>query len=211
MDRTPSYLQMLQGLLPSGQAWNREPDSNLTVTLSIMASEFSKIHSRADDLINEADPRSTSEMLEDWESVAGLPDTCTGAEDTIQERRHALTNKITSQGGQSRAYFLGIAENLGYDITIEEFRPFVCGLSECGLGQLSEGQFITTYGITDQEDIRFNWKVAVLGPRVTWFQCGASECGKDPLAKISFAADLECVFRQKAPAHTNLIFSYEGV
>lgn len=207
-DRIPAYLQMLQSLLPEGQAWNREKDSNTTALLTVFASELSKIHQRADDLIIESDPRSTLEALTDWEDEAGLPDTCTGATDTIQERRSALVNRITSEGGQSLGYFLDIAAALGYEITIEEFRPFVCGQSQFGLGQVTEGQVITTYGITDHVDIRFNLKVTVLGSRVTWFRCGVSELGKDHLAKISNAADLECVLRQRKPAHTNLIMAY---
>lgn len=207
-DRIPAYLQMLQSLLPEGQAWNRERDSNTTALLTVSASELSKIHQRADDLIIESDPRSTLEALTDWEDEAGLPDTCTGAEDTIQERRKSLVNRITSEGGQSLGYFVQIAESLGYEITIEEFRPFVCGQSQCGLGQMTEGQITTTYGITDQADIRLNWRVTVIGSRVTWFQCGVSELGKDPLAKITNAADLECVLRQIKPAHTNLIVAY---
>lgn len=208
IDRIPAYLQMLQSLLPEGQAWNRDKDSNTTSLLAVTASELSKLHQRTDDLVVESDPRSTLETLTDWEETAGLPDTCTGAEDTIQERRAALVNKITSQGGQSLGYFIQIAERLGYDVTVEEFRPFVCGQSQCGLGQMTEGQVITTYGITDQEDIRFNWRVTVLGSRVTWFRCGVSEVGKDPFAKINTAADLECVLRQMKPAHTNLIVAY---
>lgn len=207
-ERIPSYLEMLQSLLPVGQAWNRENDSNTTALLTIYASELSKVHQRLDDIVQESDPRSPLETLADWETVAGLPDTCTGAETTIQERRTALVNKITSQGGQSLGYFLSLCQDLGYEVTVEEFRPFVVGQSECGLGQVTEGQFIITYGITDQDDIRFNWRITVLDQRVTWFRAGVSELGKDPLARISAATDLECVLHRCMPAHTNLIMAY---
>ena len=199
---------MLQSLLPEGQAWNREKDSNTTKLLTVSATELSSIHDRADDLLREADPRSTREALVDWEEQVGLPDTCTGEEDTIQERLSALLNKLTLQGGQSLQYFSDIAESLGYQINITEYRPFECGKSECGLGQVTDGKYITVYGITNQEDIRLNWTVTVLGPRVTWFECGLSELGKAPFAKITQAADLECFLRRIMPAHTNLIFSY---
>lgn len=208
-DRVPSYLQMFQSLLPSGQAWNRDRNSNLTGLLKVASVEFSKIHGRADDLLNEAHPTTTLELLEEWETEYGLPDTCTGAEDTIQERLAALVNKVTSLGGQSLQYFLDVATRLGYAITIEEFRPLVCGEARCGLGQMTEGQIITSYGTTDQEDIRFNLKVAVIEDRVTWFRCGVSECG-DHLAEFANATDLECVLNQKKPAHINLIFAYVG-
>jgi uncharacterized protein YmfQ (DUF2313 family) len=245
--RDEAYLAMLQSLLPVGQAWTRAPEANLTKLLLAVAAELSKIHGRADDLINESDPRTTLEMLADWEITAGLPDTCTGGEDTIQERRAAVVQRITSTGGQSRSYFLSIAAVLGYmdvnpntlffddaenneytladggepsaaitdfiahPITIEEFRPFVVGQSQCAIGSVAEGNYLTTYGITDDATIRHNWRVNVSGPRVTWFTCGLSELGRDPLAKISRAADLECLLRRTKPAHTNLILSYLGV
>ena len=41
-------------------------------------------------LIDESDPRSTLEMLNDWERAFGLPDSCTDAADTLAERQNAL-------------------------------------------------------------------------------------------------------------------------
>jgi uncharacterized protein YmfQ (DUF2313 family) len=49
----------------------------------------------------------------------------------------------------------------------------------------------------------------VLEPRVTYFRCRASRCG-DQLGKIARAADLECRLQRIKPAHTELIFSYDG-
>lgn len=210
IDRIAAYFQMFQGLFPPGQAWLIEKGSKMAAIVSVMAAEFSKVHARSDDLLRESDPRTALETLPEWETDYGLPDTCTGSEDTIQERRNALLNKINAQGGQSLGYFLGMAAMLGYDIRIEEFRPMVCGMARCSLGNPAEGQIITRYGITDQTDIRFNWRVSVLEPRVTWFRAGVSRAGKDHLAEISYAADLECLFNNLNPAHANLIFSYSG-
>lgn len=208
-DKTQSYLMMFQSLLPSGQAWNRESGSSTTNLLTVMSSEFAKIHGRADDLLNEADPRTTIELLSDWESNLGLPDTCTGGFNTIQERRDAVVQKVTMTGGQSAQYFKDVAAAIGYEIEIAEFRPFVCGLSECALTENIQGNTTLIYGITDQEDIRFNWRVTVLGSRVTWFSCGVSELGKDHFAEIANASDLECLLNRIKPSHTNLIFSYD--
>lgn len=193
-----SYLHSLQALLPQGQAWTREPGADLTKVLDIIAAELAKVDGRIQKLHSEADPRTTIEMLTDWETTAGLPDTCTPAALTYQERIAALVDKITRLGGQSPAFYIGIAERLGYEVEIEEFEPFICGHSECG-DVLNGG-----------DNIRFQWSVRVLGPRLTEFYCGVSECG-DALGEFDQAADLECILRLLKPAHTNLILSYEGV
>lgn len=246
-DLQGGYKEMIHGLLPVGQAWERRADSVLSKIVEVAANEMAAVHGRSDILLAEADPRQTFEMLSDWERVAGLPDNCAGVDNTIQERRAALVQRLTSLGGQSRAYFYQIAEVLGYTqvqtlnlclddsetvsvsfddslnqncvvadfiltpLTIEEFRPFTCGLSECSLGQNADGVFLTSYAITDVVAFRDYWRVNVSGPRVTWFVCGLSECGRDPLAKISRAVDLECILNRLKPAHTDLIFAYEGI
>lgn len=198
MTTTAQYLALLQNLLPPGAAWPREDDADLTKILTAMADEFARIHCRALELFEEADPRTTLELLGDWERVLGLPDDCTAAADTIQERRSAVLQRLTSLGGQSVAYFIGVAEALGYDgVEIEEYRPFECGASECG------------DPLNGPSSVRHEWRVAVPDPRVTDFRCGESECG-DPLGDIDRADDLECLLTRLKPAHTDLIFSYEG-
>lgn len=207
-----AYTAQLRNLLPLGLAWPRQPDLKRDELLEAEAVELSRVDTRVADLLREADPRQALETLGDWERVAGLPDSCVVATSiTIQERRQRLVQKLTSTGGQSIGYFADIAENMGYPVEIKEFRPFVCGLSECGLvEEESPAGSTLVFGLTDLLTIRYYWAVEVLEPRVTWFRVSASELGKDPFAKIDIAADLECVINKLKPAHTNLVFSYEG-
>lgn len=199
MATTGQYLQLLQNTLPPGAAWPRGADANLTKLLTALADEFARIHNRAEGLFDEADPATTLELLPDWERVLGLPDDCSGAADTIQERRAAVLQRLTTIGGQSIAYFLGIAEDLGYaGTTIDEYRPFECGGAECG------------DPLNGAPSVRHEWRVNVPDPRITDFLCGESECG-DPLGDIDRADDLECLLTRLKPAHTTLIFAYEGV
>lgn len=192
-----AYLSQLQALLPQGAAWPRDPDATLTKVLSGLAGELARVDARGGDLVEEADPRTTFELLEEWERVAGLPDDCTGEAGTIQERRAALVDRLTATGGQSIAYFKTVAAALGYTIEVEEFRPFVCGLARCG-DPLNGGH-----------DVRHTWRTAVPGPRVTLFRTGASACG-DRLGAIDRASDLECRLTKLKPAHSELVFNYEG-
>jgi len=194
-----AYLAQLQALLPPGPAWTREPDANLTKILSAWAAELARIDARVDDLLNEADPGAARELLADWERVAGLPDPCMPAASTLEERRNRLVQQLTAVGDQSRAFYLGIAEALGYrGVTIEEFRPFMCGHSRCG------------DGLNGDAKVRFYWRVRVPAARVAWFRAGTARCG-DSLGAFRRAEDLECIFRRIDTRHTEVIFSYEGV
>lgn len=187
-------------MLPPGRLWNalRQSGSLADELLAAQAEEFARVDGRAEDLLDEADPRATLELLPEWEAWAGLPDICTGGMSTLQERREALVQKLTSGGGQSRAYFVSLAATLGYTITIDEFRPFICGKSRCG-DQLNGGA-----------EARFYWRVTVPNAKLIRFTCGVSRCG-DSLGKIDRAAPLECVLQRLKPAHTEIIFNYSGV
>lgn len=207
-----AYAEQLLSLLPRGFAWPRQPDLKRDELLEAEAVELTRVHGRVGDLLREADPRQALETLPDWERVAGLPDSCVVPSSiTIQERRQRLVQKLTSTGGQSIGYFSDLADQMGYEHEIREYRPFVCGESECGLvEEESPAGSILVYGLTNLITIRYHWAIKVLGPRVTWFRMGASELGKDYLAKIDIAADLECVINKLKPGHTDLVFSYEG-
>lgn len=115
------YAALLSNLLPQGPAWPREPESTLQLLLAALAVEFSRLEERLRDLVAESDPRLTSELLGEWERMAGLPDPCVPLGSTLDVRRSALTAKITNVGGQSRAFYLEVAARLGYSITIDEF------------------------------------------------------------------------------------------
>jgi len=115
------YYRVLLDLRPHGPAWP-EDDNDLRGH----AEELARTHNRAVDLIDEADPRTTLEMLEAWERVCALPDDCTPAAVTLAERRDAIAARLAARGGQSPAYYIGVAAALGFSITITEFEPFTC-------------------------------------------------------------------------------------
>lgn len=188
-----AYTAQLQQLLPTGPAWTRDPASTLTAVLAALAAEFARVDTRVDDLMAEIDPRSTYDMLEDWERVLGLPDGCTPVAGTINERRAALIQKLTSLGGQTPAFYVAMAASLGFDVVIHEFDPAVDTYSP-GL-DITGGKW------------RLVWRMEVLTQTdFTVFRVGASAVG-DYLAQGG-ALDLECVIRRAKPAHTLVLFTY---
>lgn len=190
------YRDQLKALLPPGRAFPRERGSTLDDLLDAMAQELARIDVRADRITTEAVPSTTSELLSDWERVAGLPDSCSGLlSDTQQGRRNDLVSKLVSRGGQSITYFEKIAAALGFTVTIEEFRPFRAGWSQAGQ-PLSNGDWI------------FTWIVRAPSETVSHFRAGSGAAG-EPLATWGNAG-LECRIRKYKPAHTHVIFAYGG-
>jgi len=233
------YAEAFAALLPKGQAWPRDADSVLMWVVRGLSQIWGLIETRASHLLeSESDPRTTIELLPDWERNWGLPDPCYDEPLTIGDRQIALVQRMTIEGAQSRAFFIGIAAQIGYVISISEYRPFMCGLDRCGdnriYGDASGTQFDwfgypllnprglpvadgelsdwPNYGLGPVEN-RYYWKVHVAQARLTWFRCGGGggQCGVDPHLRIALATDLECLLRRWKPAHTQIIFDYSGL
>lgn len=188
------YREQLKALLPPGRAFPRERGTTLDALLDAMAQELARLDGRAERLASDAVPSSTAELLTDWERTAGLPDNCSGLlSETLQGRRGDVVSKLTGRGGQSPAYFIALANAIGFDVKIDEFRPFRAGSSRAG-DSLTNG------------DWRFTWRIRAPEVTVRRFRAGISAAG-ERLATWGNAG-LECRIRQYAPAHTNLIIAY---
>lgn len=185
------YLAQEQALLPQGAAWPRDSDATLTKLLNAFADELARIDGRALTLIEEADPRTTNELLGDWERVAGLPDTCVAATLSTAQRIAALVTKLTTLGGQTRDYYIALAAKLGYTITITEFAPYT----------VASPVNAAIYG----ELWRFAWQVNSSLVTQTFFTMSSTVAD----ALSSFGNDqLECVMSRLKPAHTHVQFAY---
>ena len=198
-DKIDAYLAQLQLLLPPGQAWPRDAEALLTRILRGIARSLAEAESRAEKLLAECDPRTTFDLLPDWEEWAGLPDPCMAASvATLSERRRVLWQHLTRRRGLMLAMFKRLAELLGYQVEIlPHGRPFICGHSRCG--QLLGGG----------HEERLVWRVIIKGHRYRDFVCGSSRCGQK-LGEIARADDIVCVLRKANPAHLELVIGYEG-
>lgn len=200
------YAQALTALLPQGRAWPRNADSVIMKVVRGLAEIFGYVDRRAADLLEiEADPYRTIEMLDDWERNYGLPEPCVAEPLTLADRHSMLVRKITMLGAQSRAFFIGVAAWLGYTITITEYAPFMCGVSEAGDTRDEAGEYRWQIGPLE---MRFYWTINVANAALSWFRSGESEAGIDPHLRIGLATDLECLLRRFKPAHTDIVFDY---
>jgi len=190
------YLKQAQALLPPGIALSRSPLANLTKLLQAIADVLAEVDSAVNALYDEADPRTANSLLPDWERVAGLPDSAIGTDyQSLAERRAWLKIRLTSVGGQSRAYFVALAASLGTSITIDEFQPWGCGLGETGHDQIG-----------NDDSLFMLWQVNMPSPPAYYFEMGLSQCG-DPLGYCRTGI-IEALFARYKPAHTTLRFNY---
>jgi uncharacterized protein YmfQ (DUF2313 family) len=204
------YTQVLADLLPVGVAWPREPDSTLMRTMSGLADEFARVHERDCDLLAEAYPGTAIETITDWERVCGLPDPCTGPLETLQERREAVLAKLAARGGQSRQYYIDLAANLGYDITIKEFRPMLASQARAGDACYHQSNGRTDTLQSRMRDWWFVWQTQTREhDKVVYFRADSSTAG-DPLEKWGNEM-LECAILATKPAHTWVNFAYGTV
>ncbi|MDB5802256.1 MAG: putative tail protein [Rhodocyclales bacterium] len=192
-----SHADLLALLLPPQSVDPTKP--HLAAQLKAEGNSLDAALAMLDQLLSEVDPRNALNLLPDYEAAAGLPDSCGSAvPTTLADRRNALVAKLFHEGSQSRAFYISLAAQLGYTVTIDEFKPFICGISRCG-DRLNGGH-----------DVRFVWRVNVPSARATLFRCGASRCG-DRLGAYARAEDLECKLEELKPAHTTVYVLYTGV
>lgn len=124
------FRQFLQ-LLPPGRAWQ---GATIRKILRALADEWERIDGRGADALLEFDPRTTTEMIDEWEAAVGLPDPCVsdwGAL-SLAQRRAAVVARLTANDSASRSFFINLAATLGYTVTITEYQPFEVGRSTVG-------------------------------------------------------------------------------
>ena len=235
------YADAMQSLLPQGQAWPRAWDEALMLVVRGLCRIWGDFEVRASWLLEqESDPRQTFELLPDWERNWGLPDPCYQEPQTVGERQRALVMRMTMQGAQSREFFIGVAAQIGYTITISEYRPFFVAMDGCGDcrvygaagapttpmvnewgqpimnavgdGPVVEGELSAwpNYGMGPLEN-RYYWTVHVGQAKLVWFRCASGQCGVDPHLIIGLADDLECLLDRWKPGHTEIIYDYSGM
>ena len=89
------YIRLLSALLPPGPAWSASDPA-----IAGAAPSLTRVHQRADALMRELDPRTTTELINRWERLCGLPDECIPAgTQTLRQRQQRLDAKVNLAGG----------------------------------------------------------------------------------------------------------------
>lgn len=142
------YREQFLALLPPGRIWPEDRSSSFQQLALAFGAQLARVHeSVLRVLVQELDPRVTVDLLPEWETELGLPDPCTPAAQTIQERRQRVVAALTVQPSPTLQYLRTLAEALGYT------------------------------GALLVETPPFSLTVAVPNPRITYARTGASRCG----------------------------------
>lgn len=189
--RAGDFLQAFMSLLPRGRVWSRDASSVQSRALLGMVMVYEYSTARANQLLVDAFPGSTYELLPEWELTLGLPDPCAGPAPTIQARRAQVVARLIATGGQSIPYFTGLAKSLGYEVTIRQFMPSRFGK-----------RFGTPFGGASWAHA---WQVEAPSFSVQRLHFGDSFGGP-----FSYWTNnvLQCELLAAKPAHTVLNFSY---
>lgn len=130
---TDEYTSAIQSLFPVGRVWPRASDSVMTTLIRALAAAYRQNDADAVQLLVDAFPKTASALLPEWEATLGLPDDCAcNASSDEALRRQVVVSKLIGTGGQSAAYFISLAEAMGYGISIKQYRQARAGLSVCG-------------------------------------------------------------------------------
>ena len=186
---------MILNLFPRGLAWPKEAGTFFYKLAQALADEAYRVSARAKNLLEERDPRTAFEALEDFERMVGLPDECSVADMSVQERREAVIARMTLQGSLSVPFYIDLGGNLGFTVTIRSFRQFRAGRARAG-DPVSNGNWIYTWQVLGPSDVS------------RYFRAGLGVAG-DPLRVVGNRL-LECTITKNKPAGTIVLFSYEG-
>lgn len=186
------FTDQLLALLPTGRVWPRDFDTIMRATMAGLAPTYRRNLDRGNDLLIDAFPATTVELLPEWEKSLGLPDPCEGPAPTIPKRQAQVLARFVSTGGQTVDYFIAVAASLGYPITVTEFAASRFGM-----------RFGRRFG-----GIAWNYTWQVTAPLygIAPFRFGANRFG-DRFSTFGNEV-LECVLNSLKPAHTVLIFNY---
>lgn len=149
------YRQQLLALLPRGDAWPKDPDSQQSKVMGALAHEFARVDGRAADLRLEFNPATATEMLDEWEASHGLPDYCATVPTTPEDRRTALMARRLEGHPYHPDDYATALTALGADpFFIEEHAayPWLCDIGACGDALWSD-------------EWMHVWSIALSGPR----------------------------------------------
>jgi len=125
--------EWLTQLLPSGQAWPTDDNSNLAALLSARAISRETLEADIYALTQEISPGTSVLLLDDYQTVLGPDPAGRDTGDlTITQRQNLLQQRWVSAGGQSIAFYVAMGEQYGITLTIEEPDPPICGVARAG-------------------------------------------------------------------------------
>lgn len=161
----------------------------LSKLLLCFSEEIERFEDRIIALLHESIPGMSDELLPQWESDLGLPDTCSSLASTLDERQAVAHAKYTARyDGQSKQFYINYAAQLGATITVQEYAGsssvFRVDKNRVDRDPIAGVDGARLWSITS----KFKWIITLVNP--------------GPVS-VNY---LICRFAQIAPAHTQIIW-----
>ncbi len=186
------FQQAMLRLLPRGRVWRTDPASNLAALMLALAPTYTRSTAAAAQVLIDASPATTVNLLTEWESSLSLPDICTASNPSIEQRQAAVAAKFGARGALTIPYFIAMAAALGFAITVTEFMPFAVDMA-------------VDLPLVEPE-WAFVWQVNA--PQITTFYFSADESSVDDPLETYDAGELVCRITQDEPAGTLVLFAF---
>ena len=210
-DLIKRYKQLLINLLPLGRLWQPDEQPVFSALLRAIGVELARVDQRVVNMLAEADPRTTEEIIERWEAMLGLPDPCIGEILDLNERRNKIVQETTNVGGLSKAYYEYIGSQLGFDITVKNLVNFIAGRARAGdpltnyfnrhfVAGSTAGEFLSEVGWR----FYFNVEMPITAAEV--FEAG--DVAGTPLREFENPV-IECTMMKLKPAHSAIFFTFK--
>lgn len=222
-----AYARQLKALLPRGPVWLdrwknerslltaagtvAEPiatyrvDTRIHQVMMALSEELVRVEQRGADLVEEADPRTTEELLEDWERMLGIPDDIvTELAATPAERRLAIMTKLVGRGGQNAAFFEGLALLAGYVARVYDNGG---GPDVLRAGFRAGARCYGLTWVTMWPVLRAGFRAGARSYGLAWMHTWIMYV-EPPVGVALTHAQLEGYVRKAAPAHSVVIFEY---
>lgn len=205
------YKQLLINLFPGGKLWQPNEQPVFNALLESSAQELCRVDDRNAQMLLEIDPRTTSEAIDQWEAFLGIPDECTSDEQTEDERRTQIIQKLTNIGGLSANFYEFIGLQLGFEIFVTDFQPFRVGRQVVGDSLSNDFQETFTVGCPVGEQLtvegwRTFFEVNMPVTAADVFEVGDNTVGQ-PLRDFTNEL-IECTIKKLKPAHTGAFFTF---
>lgn len=204
------YKSLLVNLLPMGRLWQAKEQPVFNDLLESFATELCRVDERIKDLLREADPRVTDELIDDWERLMGLPDECTPDGLDLAERRQQIVQKLTTVGALSVTFFEFVGAQLGFDITVTNRISFLAGRAVAGDPLTNYFERVFEAGDvagTPLQEVGWLYYFEVNMPIAAAEIFEAGDVAGTPLREFSNPL-IECTMLKLKPAHSAIFFTF---
>lgn len=203
-------VEVLWAHLPTGRAWDafRVAGKVAYRLLSALAESFEDAWETMCFLAAELDPRTTEQLIGEWERAVSLPDACLPTYETLQERRDWVMWRLNKKRWSTAQDWIDLGDLFGLDV---EITPGWL-VQKTGLFWDSETTYpafpIPFYDFPKLG--RFRVYIDVLGVNYPGFEYGA---GENPGFPIPFSdgpeafQDYRCLIERVKPANVVIVWN----